>query len=91
MVVDLSRLCRTKGAIQLHLLLDHQDCLPYCELITNGKSHDVKAARLLEFAPEAILAIDHGHFDHDLFGCWTYEGLRFVPLVRLTFQQLGNL
>ena len=38
---DWARFRRTKGAVKLHLLLDHQGCLPCWALITDGKTHDV--------------------------------------------------
>jgi hypothetical protein len=35
---------RTKGAIKLHLLLDHDGYLPTFAYISNGKKHDVTIA-----------------------------------------------
>jgi IS4 transposase len=75
---DWARFRRTKGAIKLHLLLDHQGCLPCWALITEGKTHDVKAARLLDFAPGTIVAVDRGYVDYSLFGRWTEASVWFV-------------
>ena len=36
---------RTKGAVKLHLLLDHDGYLPTYAYISNGKKHDVTVAR----------------------------------------------
>ena len=36
---------RTKGAVKLHLLLDHDGYLPTFAYISNGKKHDVTIAR----------------------------------------------
>jgi hypothetical protein len=75
---DWARFRRTKGAVKLHLLLDHQGCLPCWALITDGKTHDVKAARLLDFAPGTIVAMDRGYVDYRLFARWTETGVWFV-------------
>ena len=75
---DWARFRRTKGAVKLHLLLDHQGCLPCWALITDGKTHDVKAARLLDFAPGTIIAMDRGYVDYRLFAKWTEAGVWFV-------------
>jgi len=77
-VFDWARFRRAKGAVKLHLLLDHQGCLPCWALITDGKVHDVKAARMLEFAPGTIIAVDRGYVDYDLFDYWTGEKVWFV-------------
>lgn len=37
---------RSKGALKLHLLLDHNGYLPAYAYISNGKKHDVIIARL---------------------------------------------
>src|ERR1700675_1760381 len=49
---------RTKGAIKLHLLLDHDGYLPSLAVVTEGKTSEIKVARTLRFAPATILAID---------------------------------
>jgi hypothetical protein len=75
---DWARFRRTKGAVKLHLLLDHQGCLPCWAWITDGKIHDVKAARLLDFAPGTVVAVDRGYIDYALFAQWTEAEVWFV-------------
>lgn len=41
---DWAKFRRTKGAVKLHLVLDHDGYLPCFGIITEGKVHDVKAA-----------------------------------------------
>jgi hypothetical protein len=77
-VFDWARFRRTKGAIKLHLQLDHQGCLPCWALVTEGKTHDVKAAQGLSFAPGTIVAMDRGYNDYRLFATWTEAGVFFV-------------
>jgi len=49
---------RTKGAVKLHLLLDHDGYLPTYAYISNGKKHDVTIARKVPPAPGSIVAMD---------------------------------
>ena len=58
---------RTKGAIKLHLLLDHDGYLPTYAYISNGKRHDVTIARGVPLAPGSIVAMDRGYNDYKLF------------------------
>jgi len=69
---------RKKGAIKLHLMLNHQGCLPRWALITTGKVHDVTVAQTLEFEPGTIVAMDRGYVDYELFGRWTEDSVWFV-------------
>ena len=73
---------RTKGAVKLHLLLDHDGYLPTFALITEGKRHDVKVAKHLSLAPGSIVAMDRGYNDYALFAQWTREGIYFVSRLK---------
>jgi hypothetical protein len=75
---DWARFRRTKGAIKLHLQLDHQGYLPCWALVTDGKTHEVKVAQRLSFAPGTIVAMDRGYNDYQLFAAWTEAGVFFV-------------
>lgn len=75
---DWAKFRRRKGAIKLHLLLDHQGCLPCWALVTDGKTHDVGPARTLSFAPETIVAMDRAYVDYRLFANWCEAGVYFV-------------
>lgn len=73
---------RTKGAVKLHLLLDHDGYMPTYALITNGKKHDVTMARKFPLAKGSIIAMDKGYNDYDLFGVWTENGIFFVTRLK---------
>ena len=73
---------RTKGAVKLHLLLDHDGYLPTYALITNGKKHDVTMARKFPLAPGSIVAMDKGYYDYGLFGDWTENKIHFVTRLK---------
>lgn len=73
---------RTKGAVKLHLLLDHDGYLPTYALITNGKKHDVTMARKFPLARGSIVAMDRGYNDYELFAEWTENGIFFVTRLK---------
>jgi hypothetical protein len=69
---------QTKGAVKLHLLLDHEGYLPVFGHVTEGKLGDVKVAQRLDFPRGSIVAIDRGYTDYRLFTRWTRQGVFFV-------------
>jgi len=75
---DWARWRQTKGAVKLHLLLDHEGYLPVFGHVTDGKVGDVKVAQRLDFPRGSIVAIDRGYTDYRLFTRWTREGVFFV-------------
>src|SRR5437763_4459850 len=74
---DWAKFRRTKGAIKLHLLLDHDGYLPSFAVVTEGKTSEIKVARTLRFAPGTILAIDRGYIDYEWFRELTQEEVYF--------------
>lgn len=79
---DWAKYGRTKGAVKLHLVLDHDGYLPSFALITEGKVADVKAAHRIEFAPGTIVVQDRGYTDYELYARWTERGVYFVSRLR---------
>jgi hypothetical protein len=79
---DWAKFRRTKGAIKLHLLLDHDGYLPSFAVVTEGKTSEIKVARTLRFAPGTILAIDRGYIDYVWFGELTQEEVYFVTRMK---------
>lgn len=75
---DWAKFRRAKGAVKLHLQLDHQGYLPSWALITDGKTHEVKVAQMLKYASGTIVVMDRGYVDYSLFGRWNREGVYFV-------------
>lgn len=47
---DWAQFRRTKEAVKLHLLLDHDGYLPRFAVVTEGRQHEVRVARQLDFA-----------------------------------------
>jgi hypothetical protein len=79
---DWAKFRQTKGAIKLHLLLDHDGYLPSFAVITEGNVSDVKVARQFHFDPGTMVVYDRGYTDYALFGRWTAEGVYFVTRMK---------
>jgi hypothetical protein len=79
---DWAKYRRTKGAIKLHLLLDHDGYLPSFAVVTEGKTSEIKVARTLRFDPGTILAIDRGYIDYEWFRELTGQGVFFVTRMK---------
>ena len=75
---DWARFRQTKGAVKLHLLLDHEGYLPVFAQITPGEVHEVNVAQQLHFPAGSIVVVDRGFTDYSLFGRWSEEGVYFV-------------
>jgi Transposase DDE domain/Domain of unknown function (DUF4372) len=81
-VFDWAKYRRTKGAVKLHLLLDHDGFLPRVAVITDGKRSDIRVARTLRFEPGTILVMDRGYVDYAWFGQLTTDGVVFVTRLK---------
>ena len=79
---DWAKYRQTKGAIKLHLLLDHDGYLPSFAVVTEGKTSEIKVVRTLRFDPGTILAIDRGYIDYDWFRELTQEEVYFVTRMK---------
>src|SRR5437588_12021394 len=73
---------RTKGAVKLHLLLDHDGYLPSFAVITDGRQHESRVARLLRFAVGTILVFDRGYIDYQWFADLTRAGVYLVTRMK---------
>ena len=81
-VFDWAQYRRTKGAVKLHLLLDHQGLLPSFALITEGRVHESRVARSLRFEPGTIVVFDRGYADYDWFASLDADGVFFVTRMK---------
>ena len=79
---DWARFRRTKGAVKLHLVLDHEGYLPAFMVLTDGRRHEVKVAHELKFDPGTIVVMDRGYNDYLLFGRWCAQGVYFVTRMK---------
>jgi hypothetical protein len=79
---DWAKYKRTKGAIKLHLLLDHNGYLPSFAVVTEGKHSEVAVARGLRLEAGTILVIDRGYNDYEWFAEMTRDGVFFVTRMK---------
>lgn len=81
-VFEWARYTRTKGAVKLHMILDHNGLLPSFCHITEAKKYDVVVARDFEFAPGTIVVFDRGYNDFTWFRSLTDQGVFFVTRLK---------
>lgn len=72
----------TKGAVKLHVGLDHDGMLPSFMTITDGKSHDITAARALQLPKGSIVVMDRGYNDYTWYNQLNTQGVFFVTRLR---------
>ena len=73
-----ARFRKTKAAIKLHTVLQVDGLLPTFIHITDGKTHDAKAARKSNLPEGSFVVFDRGYNDFDLFKSFTDNDIRFV-------------
>jgi hypothetical protein len=79
---DWAKFRRTKGAVKLHCLLDHDGYLPSVVVITEGRRHDVRVGRTLRLDAGTIVVMDRGYVDYAWFGRLTTDGVFFVTRLK---------
>jgi hypothetical protein len=81
-VFDWAQYRRTKGAVKLHLLLDHQGLMPSYAVVTEGRVHESRVARTLHFEPGTIVVFDRGYNDYNWFASLDADGVFFVTRMK---------
>jgi Transposase DDE domain/Domain of unknown function (DUF4372) len=81
-VFDWAKFRRTKGAVKLHLVLDHDGYLPCYAVITEGSVHDVKVAWQIPFPAGTVVVDDRGYNDYRLFSYWSDSGVYIVTRMK---------
>ena len=79
---DWAKYRQTKGAIKLHVLLDHDGYLPVYAHVSEGNVSEIEIARALSLPKGSIVVMDRGYIDYKLFSRWTKEGIRFVTRLK---------
>jgi hypothetical protein len=79
---DWAKYKRTKGAVKLHLMLDHEGYLPCFAVMTDGKVHEIQIARQLTLQPGTILVVDRAYVDYLWMHRLTETGVFFVTRMR---------
>jgi hypothetical protein len=84
---------RAKGAVKLHMRLDHDGYLPDYAVITDGKHHESRVARQFPYSPGSITVFDKGYTDFTLFNYLCTIGAFFVTRLKenAVFEVLTHL
>lgn len=72
----------TKGAIKLHVGLNHGGYLPEFITVTDGKVHDITAARDITFPKGSIMVVDKAYNDYEWYKQLTDKGMFFVTRLK---------
>jgi hypothetical protein len=73
---------RQKGAVKLHLTLDHAGYLPEAMVITTGKYSELTVARRRRYARGTILVMDRGFVDFNWFHQLNESGVVFITRIK---------
>lgn len=71
-----------KGAMKLHVGLNHRGYMPEFAVVTDGKKPDVKAADHLQFPKGSIVAMDRGYTAFEYYNSLNQKGIFFVTRLR---------
>jgi len=73
---------RQKGAVKLHLTLDHGNYLPEAMVITTGKYSELTIARRRRYARGTVLVMDRGFLHFPWFHQLDQDGVIFVTRMK---------
>lgn len=79
---DWAKFRATKGAVKLHVKLNHSGYLPNFAVITTGKVHDVKVAPLIPFESGDVAVFDRGYTHFDWYRTLDEKGVFFVTRLK---------
>ena len=69
---------QSKGAIKVHVGLDHAGMLPEFVAITDAKTHDITAGRALQLPKGSMVVFDKAYIDYQWFNSLNERGISFV-------------
>ena len=72
----------TKGAVKLHVGLDHEGLLPAFVAMTDGKTHELTAARALRLPKGSIVVMDRGYNDYAWYKQLNNNDISFVTRLK---------
>jgi Transposase DDE domain/Domain of unknown function (DUF4372) len=73
---------QTKGALKLHMVLDHDGYLPCYAVLTDGKESEINVAKSMIFQPGTMLVFDRGYPDHGWWLSLTRSKVNFVTRLK---------
>lgn len=72
----------TKGAVKLHVGLNHNGYLPEFVTITDGKGHDSTQAKAVQFPRNSIVVVDKGYNDYSWYNQLNEQSVFFVTRLK---------
>jgi hypothetical protein len=81
-VFDWAQYKRAKGAVKLHMVLDHDGYLPSFAVLSEGKTADITVAKKMSFAAGTMLTFDRGYADYDWWLSLTRQRTHFVTRLK---------
>lgn len=79
---DWAHFKRSKGAVKIHLRLDHDGYLPDYAVITEGNVHDSQVLKDFSFDPDSITIMDRAYNDYIFFGSMCKTNAFFVTRLK---------
>ena len=73
---------QTKGAVKLHMMLDHDGYFPVFADVTEANRNELKIAQVVQIPKGSIITLDRGYIDYGLFAKWTAQGVFFVTRLK---------
>jgi hypothetical protein len=73
---------RQKGAVKLHMMLNHAGYLPEALVITTGRYSELTIARRRQYSRGTILLMDKGFIDFNWFAQLNRDGVFFVTRIK---------
>jgi putative transposase len=72
----------SKGAVKLHVGLNHAGYLPEFVTVTEGNIYEIGVGKMMEFPKGSIIAIDRGYNDYAWYKELTDKGIFFVTRLK---------
>lgn len=79
---DWARFRTAKGAVKLHVKLNHSGYLPSFMIMTPGKVHEVTLAPFIPFEKGDVVVVDRGYMDFAWFATLCERGAYFVTRLK---------
>ena len=76
----------TKGAVKLHVGLEHEGLLPAFVTMTEGKTDDLSIARALRLPKGSIVVMDRGYNDYAWYKQLNNNDISFVTRLKTNAQ-----
>lgn len=85
-VFDWAKFRKKKGAVKIHVLLDYDGCLPGYLWVSDGKKHDVTAAKEIILPPGSVVVMDKAYVDFKWLNVLDSTGVFFVSRAKDNMQ-----